>query len=134
MKPSTILIAVVIFSTFVVASSLMMADLANKYSTPFDSSWNGTYNQVNSVATDMQSAQGAISASGASPTGFLDLISNGAYQTVKLTMNSGSLIKAMVEDAGNRYNIPPIFLASFIAIVTIVIVFGIASAVFRIPI
>lgn len=133
MNLRSIVISIVLFSTFIVASSLMMSDLSTKYSTPYDGSWNGTYDKVNEISEDMNTAQASLSASGTSPVGFIDFISTGAYQTAKITLNSGSLIKTMSEDFANRYNIPPIFVNSFITICLITLIFGIASAIFRIP-
>lgn len=130
--PRTLLIAIVLFSLFMVASVAVMADLTTKYGQNNDQTYVNNYNQINSIATDMNTAQADLQASGATPVGFLEYISTGGIQTLKLMFNSGTLIKSITEDVGNRYNIPPIFISALMAIVVITVVWMIISAIFRI--
>jgi len=131
MTPRNLLITILLFSLVVVGLGSATLSMASQYGTTYDDSWSATYNKINNITTDMNTAETQLQASGASPVGFLEYISTGAWQSLKLIANSGSLVKVMAEDTGNRYNIPPLYINVLLAIVSVTIIFGIISAVFR---
>lgn len=131
MIPRDILISVILVSMFVVGAGLFLGDMGSRYAVQYDNNWSNTYNAVNNISSDLNTQRNSLQATGASPVGFLEYISTGAWQALTMLFNSSYLIKAMVEDFGNRLNIPTIFIGGFLAIVTIGIVFALISAIFR---
>ena len=130
MLPRDILISIIIFGMFVGGAFLIVSDMYGSYGIPYSD--NSTlYNKIADVNKDTQIMQDSLSSSGASPVGFLEYISTGAWQSLKLVINSGGIISSVVTQFGNDYNIPPIFILAFISIVSITIIFGIISAIFR---
>ena len=130
MQGRDILISLILFSVFIAGAFITVGQVYGIYGTSYSDN-TATYNQINNVTADVNSMQDKLSSSGASPVGFLEYISTGAWQSLKLIMNSGILIKTVTEAVGNEFNIPTIFVSAFLSIVVIVIVFSILAAVFR---
>jgi len=128
--PRDLLINLVMFSMFVVGAFIIYGGMASDYGVPYSDN-SSVYNKIADVSGNVNIMQSSISSSGASPVGFLEYISTGAWQSLKLIINSGGLISAMATQVGNDYNIPPVFILGFITIMSIVIIFGIISAIFR---
>jgi len=128
--PRDVLISIVMFSVFVVGAFLVVGSMFGSYGIPYTDN-STVYNKVSAITDDVNIMQDSLSSSGASPVGFLEYISTGAWQSLKMLINSGAIIKTIVETIGNEYNIPSIFVMGFLAITTIIILFGIISAVFR---
>jgi len=130
MIPRDILISIIMFSVFVVGAFLIVGSMFGSYGVPYSD--NSTiYNKISEVTATTNIMQDSLSSSGASPVGFLEYISTGAWQSLKLLINSGAIIKAVIESIGNEYNIPSVFILGFMAVVSITILFGIISAIFR---
>lgn len=130
MIPRDILISMILFSMFIVATAAVIGSIYPYYGSSAVN-MSSSYNQVNSITSDLETMQSKIEASEASPVGFLEYISAGAWAALKLTTNSISLFKAIVEDIGAEFGIPTIFIYGFIGIFTIIIIFSIISAIFR---
>lgn len=125
-----ILISIIIFSMFVAGSFLIVSDMYSSYGVPYADN-SSLYNKMADVNKDTQIMQDSLSSSGASPVGFLEYISTGAWQSLKLLINSGGIISSVVTQFGNDYNIPPVFILAFISITSITIIFSIISAIMR---
>lgn len=96
-----------------------------------DVSMSATYNQADKITTDLNTMQSKVEASGASPVGFLEYISTGAWTALKLTTNSIGYFTAIVTDIGSEFGIPTIFIYGFIGIFTTIVIFSVISAIFR---
>lgn len=130
MIPRDILVSLILFSVFIVATAGLIGSVYPLYGAS-NVSMSNTYNTVTDVSNDLNTMQSKVEASGASPVGFLEYISTGAWQALKLTTNSIGIFKAIIEDIGNEFGVPPIFIVGFIAIFTIIVIFTIISAIFR---
>ena len=130
MLPRDVLISVIIFGMFMAGAFLILGNMSNSYGVPFSDN-TSVYNKVGEITASTTAMQTSLKSSGASPIGFLEYISSGAWSSLILFMNSGAIIGSVVTGIGNDYNIPPIFILSFIAIVSITIIFGIISSIFR---
>jgi hypothetical protein len=130
MLPRDILISIIIFGMFITGAFLILGTMYNSYGTPYTDT-SSTYNKVGEITAQTTQMQENIKSSGASPIGFLEYISSGAWSSLVLLFNSGSIISSMATAIGNDYNIPPIYIMSFMGIVMISIVFGVISAIFR---
>jgi len=128
--PRDILISIILFSMFVVGGFFILGSMAGSYGVPYSDN-SSLYNKMNEVTQTTNIMQSSLSSSGASPIGFLEYISTGAWQSLKLIINSGGNIKTVVEQIGNDYNIPSFFIYGLLAIVSITIIFGIISSIFR---
>ena len=115
---------------FVVGGFFILGSMAGSYGVPYSDN-SSLYNKMNEVTQTTNIMQSSLSSSGASPIGFLEYISTGAWQSLKLIINSGGNIKTVVEQIGNDYNIPSFFIYGLLAIVSITIIFGIISSIFR---
>ena len=130
MLPRDVLISIIIFGMFVTAAFTILGNLYGSYGTPYTDN-SSVYNKVTEITASTTQMQDSLKSSGASPVGFLEYISSGAWSSLILFINSGSIIGTVVTGIGNDYNIPPIFILSFMTIVSITIVFGVISAIFR---
>ena len=130
MQGKDILISIILFSVFIAGAFLSVGYSYGVYGTTYTDD-TATYNKINAVTADVNSMQDKLSSSGASPVGFLEYISTGAWQSLKLVMNSGILIKGITESIGTQFGIPTIFISAFLSIAMIIIIFAILSAVFR---
>jgi len=128
--PRDILINLVLFSVFVVGAFIVVGGMSSDYGVPYSDN-SSLYNKIADVSDNVNIMQSSISSSGASPVGFLEYISTGAWQSLKLIINSGGIISSMATQIGNDYNIPSVFIFGFVTIMSIVIIFGICSAIFR---
>lgn len=128
--PRDILINLVMFGMFIGGAFIIVGGMFGSYGTTYVD--NSTlYNKIADVSDDVQIMTNSVSSSGASPVGFLEYISTGAWQSLKLIINSGSIIASVVEAIGTEYGIPSVFIFGFITIVSITIIMGIVSAIFR---
>ena len=109
---------------------IIIGSMYGTYGVPYSD--NSTiYNKIGSITESTNQMQSSLKSSGASPIGFLEYISSGAWSSLILFINSGAVISEVITQIGNDYNIPPIFIMSFMAITSITIIFGIISAIFR---
>ena len=130
MLPRDVLISIIIFGMFMSGAFIILGGLYGSYGTPYTDN-SSIYNKITSITNNTNQMQDSLKASGASPVGFLEYISSGAWSSLILFINSGSIIAGVITSIGNDYNIPPVFILSFIAIVSITIIFGVISAIFR---
>jgi len=128
--PRDVIISMILFSMFIVATAGIIGSIYPSYGAS-NVTMSATYNQADKITTDLQTMQNQVEASGASPVGFLEYISTGAWVALKLTTNSIGYFTAIVTDVGAEFGVPTIFVYGFIAIFTVVVIFGILSAIFR---
>jgi len=130
MQGKDILISIVLFSVFIAGAFLVVGTTYGIYGTAYSND-TAAYNQINSVTNDINNMSNKLSSSGASPIGFLEYISTGAWESLKMIMNAGNIIKVMTESVATTFNVPTIFVSAFLTIAMIVIIFAILAAVFR---
>ena len=130
MLPRDVLISIVIFGMCMSGVFLMIGSWAGTYDRPYTDN-STVYTKISDITTNTNAMQDSLKASGASPVGFLEYISTGAWSSLVLFLNSGGLIGSVVTQVGADYNIPSIYILSFMAIVSITIIFGVISAIFR---
>jgi len=128
--PRDILICIVLFGMFIGGAFLIVGGMFGSYGIPYSDN-SSVYNKVAEIYSSTDSMKNSISNSGVSTIGDVLLFPKGVWESIKLVINSGSIITGMVEAIGNDYNIPPIFIFGFITIVTITIIFGIISSIMR---
>ena len=108
----------------------MMSNLYGNYgTTPLDMP--SSFDKVADINEQASAMQEKLEASGASPVGFLEYISTGAWQSLKLITNTIPLTAGIVEETGQQFGVPRFFIFGSLTLITISIVFGIISAVFR---
>lgn len=130
MLPRDIIISIVLFSMFIGAMFLITGDMFNSYGVP--KTYNSTvYNKIADVSTQTDTMKSSIENSGTSVIGDILLFPKGVWESIKLTISSGSIIGSTAEEAANEYNIPTIFIGGFVVIVMVTIIFGIISAIVR---
>lgn len=124
------MISIIIFGMFMTGMFIVIGGMYGDYgaTSPGNSS---VYNKIDAITQDTNSMQTSIKSSGASPIGFLEYISSGAWSSLVLFFNSGAIIAGVVTSIGNDYNIPSVYIMAFIAITSITIIFGVISAIFR---
>jgi len=123
-------ISIVLFSMMIVGAFFMMSNVYGNYDvTPLDMP--DSFDKIAEINEQASAMQTKLEASGASPIGFLEYISTGAWQSLKLITNTIPLTAGIVEETGQQFGVPRFFIFGFLTLVTISIVFGIISAVFR---
>jgi len=125
-----ILISIVLFSLFITAAYIVVGTLYGSYGTTYTDMSN-TFSKLNDTVSDVNTMQAKMEGSSVSVVGFLEYISTGAWESIKLVFNSGSIIKSVADDTAGQFNIPIIFVDAFIAVLMITIIFGVLGAVFR---
>jgi len=130
MLPRDILISLVIFGMFMSGAFLILGSMYSSYGIPYNDT-SATYNRISTITAQTDTMKSSIENSGTSVIGDILLFPKGVWESIKLTLNSGLIIKDVSEDVGNDYNVPPIYINAFLAIATIMIIFGIVSAIVR---
>jgi len=130
MLPRDILISLVIFGMFMGGAFLILGSMYSSYGIPYNDT-SATYNRISTITAQTDTMKSSIENSGTSVIGDILLFPKGVWESIKLTLNSGLIIKDVSEDIGNDYNIPSIYINAFLAIATITILFGIISAIMR---
>ena len=128
--PRDVLISLVIFGMFMTGFFVIIGSMYGSYGTPYNDT-SSNYDQISQITASTNAMQTSLKSSGASPIGFLEYISSGAWSSLILFLNSGTIISSVITQIGNDYNIPPVFILSFMAIAMISIIFGIISSIFR---
>ena len=111
--PRDVLISLVIFGMFMTGFFIIIGSMYGSYGTPYNDT-SSNYNQISQITALTNATQASLKSSGASPIGFLEYISSGAWSSLILFINSGPIIASIVTGIGNDYNIPPVFILSFI--------------------
>jgi len=130
MLPRDVLISIIIFGMFMSGAFLILGGIYTDYGTSYNDT-SGNYDRITEITDNTNQMQDSLKSSGASPIGFLEYISAGAWSSLILFINSGSIIGSVITGIGIDYNIPPIYIMSFLAIVSITIIYGVISAIFR---
>jgi len=126
MKLRDVLIGIVLFSLFIVASYSMMGTLYVDYGTTFTNN-TGTLDRINNITVLTQSMETQTTDSSTSDFGF----ALGAWQAVKLMFQTPAIVQSMINEVAFEFGIPSWFISAFLAIAFIVILFAILSTVFR---
>ena len=129
MRPRDILIGIILFSMFIGGAFLILGEM-NAYGTQ-SVDMPKTFNQINNTMNDVNQMQSKMSGSGISVVGYLEYISGGAWESLKLMFNSAGYINAIISDLSDIVGVPTFFVGAIITIISITVIFGILSAIFR---
>ena len=130
MLPRDILLSIVVFSAFMTGAFYIAGGMFHDYGIPYSDN-SSLYNKLDSMSSQTTTMKTSLENSGTSVVGDILLFPRGVWESIKLTFSAGDIIKTIVEQIGNDYNIPSFLIYAFMTMLIITIVFGILSAVMR---
>jgi len=91
-----------------------------------------SYNYISDLGLKADAMQGSLSADDSvSALGFLDFVVKGAYNALLAVLTVPNLFVALIRDMASTYGIPKPLVDGFLILMTVALIFGIISAVFR---
>lgn len=139
-RPTIILISIILFSMIILGSTLFLGGLTQEYGVTADMQNFTTMNKINQtldIANEMTSrVQGEESVS-TQEENFLSLSYGfiwSAGQALKMVFNVGGIFKAMIIDLSNYIGLPTWFVSGLLAIISIIILASIVTAITRWPV
>ena len=124
------LISIVLFSTVIILLGISYTGLATIYS-PSQSINFTAYNQFSETYSIVNQSYSSIKAGDISLADSLTVLFNGGLAALKLVMTSVTIPAQIVGAAVSDFGIPPELIAIIGAIVMIIIMFTLISAVFK---
>lgn len=125
---STFLIGIVMFSLVVGALALPYADLGDTYQIDVDTSFNKTYNRIQSVENTTLSVSGDIREEDPGALDVFFLAGRTILSAPKTVFQSLGIVTAIIGDEAalqQDLGIPRIFISAFMTILTIAVAFAV---------
>jgi len=131
MRLSSFLVAVILFSTIIISSSMIMTDLGDSYNVTVDSNYSSTYNKMNDINELSQDLGSTVEQT--EPNVFDIGISffKGAWEILRMIFKSTSITTSLIGNFAADYGINPIFANIAATLLTIIIVTVIIGLVLK---
>jgi hypothetical protein len=135
MELKNFMIAILLFSLFLVGGSFLFEGMVQSYNISVTSSevgFNDTQNIINDMYKDtdiMKNNSLKADVEGEDET--TDSLIKGAYKAIKLVPNSVRLINVIIQDISKEIGIPLFITTTFITIIFLITTFGVIYLIFR---
>ena len=136
-KPSDYIVGIIIFTLVIVSGITLLAKVNEINPSVIDSDRLGEFNRTFNVLDDITDATESLEESVTESSteygifGVLNSLINSAWNTLKLLFNSFRFMDSVFAGLSVMFGVPVFVVQLIIALITIVIVFGIFGAIFQ---